>query len=340
MELHEIRYFLAVCQTLNFTRAAEQCNVSQPALTRAIQKMEAELGGLLFSRERNNTHYTELGRLMQPHLEEVMARNAVGEGLYGLALPQAGGSAHLRLGVMCTIGPVRFASASSTASRADHRGIEMTLTEAVPSRLAEELLGGDLDIVVMAQPNGASRSRCGPSRSTPSASWSPARSGIPSRGATRSRWSDMDGQIYLQRINCEFRDVLRETCEARGAHIKTRLPIAANARSGSRPWSPPAWASASSPNPRQTHPGPRDAPRPGARGDARGLPRHRCRQALVLAASRSSCRRSAAIAGRSDAPPATSSPPPRGCRAPRPPRPARPGRRQGRAPPRPAGRRA
>lgn len=52
MELHEIRYFLALSRTLNFTRAAEACHVSQPALTRAIQKMEDELGGLLFARER------------------------------------------------------------------------------------------------------------------------------------------------------------------------------------------------------------------------------------------------------------------------------------------------
>jgi DNA-binding transcriptional LysR family regulator len=40
MEMHQIRYFLAVCETLNFMRAAEQCNVTQPALTRAIQKLE------------------------------------------------------------------------------------------------------------------------------------------------------------------------------------------------------------------------------------------------------------------------------------------------------------
>ena len=42
MEMHEVRYFLAVCDTLNFTRAAERCNVSQPSLTRAIQKLEAD----------------------------------------------------------------------------------------------------------------------------------------------------------------------------------------------------------------------------------------------------------------------------------------------------------
>ena len=73
MELHEIRYFLALSQTLNFTRAAEACHITQPALTRAIRKMEDELGALLFSREPNNTHLTDLGRLIEPHLIEIMA---------------------------------------------------------------------------------------------------------------------------------------------------------------------------------------------------------------------------------------------------------------------------
>ena len=44
MEMHQIRYFLAAARTLNFTRAAEECNVAQPSLTRAIQQLEQELG--------------------------------------------------------------------------------------------------------------------------------------------------------------------------------------------------------------------------------------------------------------------------------------------------------
>jgi DNA-binding transcriptional LysR family regulator len=70
MEMHQIRYFLAVAKTLNFTRAADQCNVTQPSLTRAIQKLEDEFGGLLFNRERALTHLTELGRMVLPHLEQ------------------------------------------------------------------------------------------------------------------------------------------------------------------------------------------------------------------------------------------------------------------------------
>ncbi|OYU38468.1 MAG: hypothetical protein CFE33_14205 [Pseudorhodobacter sp. PARRP1] len=70
MEMHQIKYFLAVTRTLNFTRAADQCNVTQPSLTRAIQKLEDEFGGMLFNRERALTHLTELGRMVLPHLEQ------------------------------------------------------------------------------------------------------------------------------------------------------------------------------------------------------------------------------------------------------------------------------
>ena len=127
MELHEIRYFLALSKTLNFTKAAEMCNVTQPALTRAIQKLEDELGGLLFSRERGNTHLTELGRLLEPHLTEVLTRTQAARETATRFLRLD--SAQLRLGVMCTIGPMRFVGFLSRF-RADNPGVEITMTEA------------------------------------------------------------------------------------------------------------------------------------------------------------------------------------------------------------------
>jgi DNA-binding transcriptional LysR family regulator len=70
MEMHQVRYFLAVAQLLNFTRAAEECNVTQPSLTRAIKQLEAELGGDLFRRERPAAQLTELGLRMHPLLKQ------------------------------------------------------------------------------------------------------------------------------------------------------------------------------------------------------------------------------------------------------------------------------
>jgi DNA-binding transcriptional LysR family regulator len=70
MEMHQIRYFLAVARTLNFTRAADECAVTQPSLTRAIKLLEGELGGDLFRRERPKAILTTLGERMYPHLKQ------------------------------------------------------------------------------------------------------------------------------------------------------------------------------------------------------------------------------------------------------------------------------
>ncbi|MGB8245758.1 MAG: LysR family transcriptional regulator, partial [Pseudolabrys sp.] len=69
MEMHQVRYFLAVADELNFTRAAEKCNVSQPSLSRAIKMLEFEFGGDLFRREHSHTHLSDLGQMIRPHLE-------------------------------------------------------------------------------------------------------------------------------------------------------------------------------------------------------------------------------------------------------------------------------
>jgi len=67
-----VRYFLTLAQTFNFTRAAEQCNVTQPALTKALRKLEYELGGDLIHRERRLTQLTDLGKLVLPMLQRTV----------------------------------------------------------------------------------------------------------------------------------------------------------------------------------------------------------------------------------------------------------------------------
>src|SRR5271165_3302417 len=134
MEMHQVRYFLAVAETLNFTRAAERCHVSQPALTRAIQQLEEELGGLLLRRERKLTHLTDFGRLIQPHLHQLFsdAEAAKTTAKRFLSLQEA----QIRLGVMCTVGPARFMSFLASFHAANP-GCDITLVEGVPARLSE-----------------------------------------------------------------------------------------------------------------------------------------------------------------------------------------------------------
>src|SRR5436305_9189307 len=151
MDMHHIRYFLAVCETLNFTRAAEKCNVTQPALSRAIQQLEEEVGGLVFRRERNLTHLTDLGILLRPRLQQIIdGMDDVKSDIRKFLTLE---DANVTLGIMCTIGPRRF-TGLLTEFRARYPGVTLKLIEGIPERLIEQLEAGDLDIAVMAAVQG------------------------------------------------------------------------------------------------------------------------------------------------------------------------------------------
>lgn len=226
MELQEIRYFLAVCDTLNFTRAAERCHVSQPALTRAIQKLEGEFGGLLFSRERGRVTLTGLGRLVQPELEQALGRT-------GLAKERAERflrleSAELRIGVTGTIGPLRFAGCLAQF-RAEQPGIAVTLGECHPAALVERLLAGQCDAALMAQPAPYDAEfRAEPLYPERFLLACGAAHRFARQGAVDLR--DLAGEAWLERTDCEFAPVLAAALEAAGVGLVPAW------RSGSESW--------------------------------------------------------------------------------------------------------
>jgi DNA-binding transcriptional LysR family regulator len=74
MQMQQIRYFLALCEERNFTRAAVRCGVTQPSLTNAIIALERKLGGVLFQR-KPAIALTVLGHAVLPYLQRV-AENA------------------------------------------------------------------------------------------------------------------------------------------------------------------------------------------------------------------------------------------------------------------------
>ena len=204
----EIRYFLAVCETLNFHRAAERCHVTQPALTRAVQKLEAELGGQLFCRDKGHVELTEFGRLMRPHLRDVLERRDHARTIARSFLKLE--AAPLTLGVMCTIGPVLFV-AFLNAFRERHPGVEVTVVENVPARLSELLLNGSLDVALMAQPEAFDpRLKVVPVYRERFGLAFPA--GHPFEQRNTLHVTDVRDQTYLSRVNCEYRDYLIELC--------------------------------------------------------------------------------------------------------------------------------
>jgi DNA-binding transcriptional LysR family regulator len=216
MELHEIRYFLAACESMNFHRAADRCHVTQPALTRAIQKLEAELGGHLFRREHNGVRLTDFGRLMRPHLEDVLGRTRTAQQAARSFLKLE--AAPLTLGVMCTIGPLRFVGFLN-AFREAIPGIEVSVVESVPPQLSELLLDGTLDVALMAQPGAFDRRlSVEPIYRERFGLAFPAGHRFEAREELHV--SDVRGETYLSRINCEYRDYLAELCRSHGVDIQ------------------------------------------------------------------------------------------------------------------------
>ena len=147
MEMHQIRYFLAVAETLNFTRAAEQCHVAQPSLSRAVRKLEEELGDDLFRRERRRTHLTELGRSMLPVLQQCYDSAQAAKELadqYGTAE-----TAPLHIGVSRTVSIELLAPIFSELVRA-FPGLELSFQRGDGAEVLEKLRAGDFEVAITA----------------------------------------------------------------------------------------------------------------------------------------------------------------------------------------------
>lgn len=69
--MHQIRYFLALRDERNFTRAAKRCGVTQPSLTNAIKRLEDEFGGSLFRRGQGGAELSPLGKAVLPYLDQI-----------------------------------------------------------------------------------------------------------------------------------------------------------------------------------------------------------------------------------------------------------------------------
>jgi LysR family transcriptional regulator, hydrogen peroxide-inducible genes activator len=216
MDIHHIRYFLAVCEIRNFTRAAEKCNVTQPALSRAIQQLEDEVGGLLFRRERNLTHITDLGALLRPRFQQVLDEltGVRQEASRFLCLKDA----HLKVGIMCTIGPRRF-TGLLTDFNMRHKGIQLQLVEGVPSRLSQLLEVGEIDVAIMSSSeNFPERFDVTPLFRERFMLAFPTGHRLTQHEAVPI--SAIDGEIYLRRVNCEYWDHLSHLCVERGVKLR------------------------------------------------------------------------------------------------------------------------
>jgi LysR family hydrogen peroxide-inducible transcriptional activator len=199
MEMHQVRYFLALAEELNFTRASERCNVTQPALSRAIKLLEEELGGLLFRRERESTHLTDLGHMVRPHLQSVYHHSMLAKHLsqdFVRRLP-------LKLGIMSTISPDEIVDLIANI-RTRHPDVELKLCDSNANDLRSRLLAGDLEVVIYALPSEEPDLR---THSIPLFREQMVLAVHRGHRLAKARAfpvREMNNESYIHRMNCEF----------------------------------------------------------------------------------------------------------------------------------------
>jgi len=145
MEMHQVRYFLAAVSELNFTKAADKCNVSQPSLTRAIKQLEGELGGDLFRRERPQAQLTDLGQRMLPLLKQCYD-SALGARSLASAI-KGGEVGALRLALSRTVGLDLLTSYLCELTKL-FAGLEMKLLRGTAADVVELLKKGDAELAI------------------------------------------------------------------------------------------------------------------------------------------------------------------------------------------------
>jgi len=200
--------------TLSFTRAAEQCHVSQPALTTAIRKLEEEVGGPLFHRDGKRLLLSELGRMMRPHLEQTLsqldAARLLADNFRRLR------RAPLNLGVMTTIGPVRISRFLARFKR-NHAGIEVAVHEGSAADLLARLDAGTLDLALVGNPPAAGSLHADTLyRERYVVVFAP---GHRLEALDVVRLADVAGLPYVDRLACELRDMVASACKQRGLEL-------------------------------------------------------------------------------------------------------------------------
>jgi DNA-binding transcriptional LysR family regulator len=146
MEMHQIKYFLAVADERHISRAADRCHVSQPSLSRAIKKLEDELGGELFERKPAGVELTPFGQHLRPFLQRS----------YEQAMAAKGEAAHfvgarrreLKVGIMGTVFHPQLACVMQNLS-AHFGGLDMNMLQLPPDALLSQLLANQIEVAVM-----------------------------------------------------------------------------------------------------------------------------------------------------------------------------------------------
>lgn len=147
MELNQLRYFLEVARQQTFTAAAHELGLTQPALSRAVARLEQELGQPLFERQTRRVVLSDAGRQFQPRAQQILTlvEDARAE------VTDDGRTGRVRVGAIPTVAPY-FLPNLLRQFRDRHPAAQIIACEETTDRLLQRIRDGELDLAILAQP--------------------------------------------------------------------------------------------------------------------------------------------------------------------------------------------
>ena len=150
MQLHQLRYFVAVAEVRHFTQAADLVGITQPSLSKQIHALETDLGAPLFERVRGNIALTAAGEVLLPLAKRILAdvdtaTREVQE-LVGLR------RGRVRLGATPSLA-TSLAPPVLRRFRDAHPTVDLRVEEGGSQDLVRDLLRGDLDLALIIEPS-------------------------------------------------------------------------------------------------------------------------------------------------------------------------------------------
>jgi len=219
MELNQIRYFLNLADTLNFTEAAMRSGVSQPTLTRAIQRLEQELGGTLVYRDGKDSRLTSLGREIRSEFALIADSE---QRVRAISLNRVRGRREtLTLGIVNTIAPALITGFVSHALR-QMPMLELVLQPITRDEGLERLLSGQIDGCFCTDPTAENNKITTVDMFSERLLLAMAQ-GHSLAGQASVSLADLSEQAYLDRLQCEFRTRVQNHLHERAIIMIPRL---------------------------------------------------------------------------------------------------------------------
>ena len=149
MEMQQLRYVVAVARTGNFSRAAEQCHVSQPSLSQQIMKLEDDLGERLFDRMKRMAKLTPHGEVFLRRAMHILHEVDAAKREAAEAKDLLRGT--IIVGVLPTIAPYLLPKAIAEFME-KYPGVEIVVQEDTTARLLKHTLAYEIDFALVSQP--------------------------------------------------------------------------------------------------------------------------------------------------------------------------------------------